>query len=100
MLPTLEPGDWAIAVVKPIRVGAVVVLEHPERPGFELVKRVTAIPGDVTSDGRKLAADEYWVQGDGGASSSDSRAFGPVRRASVRGTVVYVWWPAARRGRV
>lgn len=100
MVPTLEPGDWALAVVRPIRTGEVVVVQHPERPGFELVKRVTATPGDVVSDGRVLAADEYWVEGDAGASSSDSRAFGPVRRADVKGSVVYVWWPARRRGRV
>ena len=100
MLPTLEHGDWAIAIVKPIRVGDVVVVSHPERPGFDLVKRVTATPGDVVSNGRVLASDEYWVEGDAGPSSSDSRAFGPVRRADVKGTVVFVWWPSGRRGRV
>jgi signal peptidase I len=100
MFPTLEAGDWAIAVVKPVRAGHVVVFEHPERPGFELVKRVTAVPGDRVAGDRVLGSDEYWVQGDDGASSSDSRAFGPVRRAHLKGTVVYVWWPAGRRGRV
>ncbi len=100
MLPTLEPGDWALAIVGAVRAGDIVVVEHPERPGFELVKRVTAVPGDPLSDGRVLAADEYWVEGDGGASSSDSRLFGPVRRRHVKGTVVYVWWPPGRRGRV
>src|SRR5262245_52176221 len=51
MLPTLEPGDWALAVDTPVRVGDVVVVEHPRRPGFELVKRVTAMPGDTAPDG-------------------------------------------------
>ena len=100
MLPALEPGDWALAVNTRVRAGDVVVVEHPERPGFELVKRVVAAPGDATADGRVLGADEYWVEGDAGGSSSDSRAFGPVGRADVRGTVVYVWWPPGRRGRV
>jgi signal peptidase I len=100
MLPTLEPGDWALAVVKPVRLGDVVVLEHPERPGFELVKRVTAMPGGVVGDGKRLGADEYWVQGEAGAGSSDSRTFGAVRQTDVRGTLVYVWWPRGRRGRV
>ena len=98
MLPTLEPGDWAVAIVKPLRVGDVVVVEHPERPGLELVKRVTAVPGDVVPGFGTMTTDAYWVEGDAGASSSDSRAFGPVRGADVRGTVVYVWWPARRRG--
>jgi type IV secretory pathway protease TraF len=100
MLPALEPGDWALAMTTPVRAGDVVVVEHPERPGFELVKRVVAVPGDAAPDGRMLGADEYWVEGDAGGSSSDSRAFGPVGRADVKGTVVYVWWPSRRRGRV
>ena len=100
MVPTLESGDWAIAVRTPVRVGAVAVVEHPGRPGFELVKRVVAGPGDAVPDRTVLGAAEYWVEGDAAGSSSDSRAFGPVRGAGVRGTVVYVWWPAARRGRV
>ena len=100
MVPALETGDWALAVVKPVRTGDVVVVEHPQRPGFELVKRVTAAPGDTMSDGRVLGPDEYWVEGDDGGRSDDSRAFGPVRRTDVKGTVVYVWWPSGRRGRV
>jgi signal peptidase I len=100
MIPTLEPGDWALAVMKPVRFGDIVVVEHPERPGFELVKRVIAMPGDVVADGRTLGPDELWIQGDAGESSSDSRSFGPVRRVDVRGTVVFVWWPSARLGRV
>lgn len=99
MLPTLEPGDWALAVTRPVRAGDVVVVEHPRRPGLELVKRVVAVPGDAIA-GRVLGADEYWVEGDAGGSSSDSRAFGPVTRGDVKGTVVYVWWPSGRRGRV
>lgn len=100
MFPTLEFGDWAIAVRVPVRVGAVVVVEHPRRPGFELVKRVVAGPADTVADGTVLGADEYWVEGDAGESSTDSRAFGPVRSADVKGTVILVWWPPARRGRV
>lgn len=99
MLPTLQPGDWALAVRRPVRVGDIAVVEHPGRPGFELVKRVVAVPGDPVAHGRVLGADEYWVEGDARASSSDSRRFGPVRSADVKGTVVYVWWPPGRRGR-
>ena len=65
MSPTLEPGDWALAVA-PGRLGRgdVVVIEHPARPGLEVVKRVIAVPGDLISDGRLLRADEFWVEGD------------------------------------
>ncbi|MEX2421084.1 MAG: S26 family signal peptidase, partial [Actinomycetota bacterium] len=49
MRPTLEPGDWALGVAagrRGLRRGDVVVLEHPERPGFEVVKRIRGIAGD------------------------------------------------------
>jgi nickel-type superoxide dismutase maturation protease len=93
MLPTLEPGDWALAVrVRRLRRGDVVVIEHPERPGFELVKRVVHVPGDVTPDGSELV-DEVWIEGDAPEASSDSGRFGPVPSALVRGRVRFVWWP-------
>ncbi len=40
MAPTLAPGDWAL-VARPSRYerGDVVVVEHPGRPGYEMVKR-------------------------------------------------------------
>ena len=91
MRPTLEPGDWAIAVrSRAPRLGDVVVLEHPERPGFELVKRVVAAPG-----GRAIGG-AIWVEGDDPDASSDSRAFGAVAVASVRGRVVAVYHPLRR----
>ena len=98
MTPILEPGDWALAVT-PMRVrrGVVVVLEHPRRPGFEIVKRVVAVPGDAAPDGEVLGPDEYWVQGDALDESTDSRAFGPVGRSSLRGAVRLVYSPRGRR---
>ena len=41
MRPTLEPGDWCVATAaaRP-RSGHVVVLERPDRPGLEVVKRL------------------------------------------------------------
>jgi signal peptidase I len=98
MAPTLEPGDWALAVAaRGVRRADVVVLEHPQRPGFELVKRVAGVGGDPTPDGRVLGADEYWVEGDDPAASTDSRTFGPISRAHVKATVRLVYWPPSRR---
>jgi hypothetical protein len=78
-----------------VRRGAVVVVEDPRRPGFELVKRVRAVPGDVAPDGSRLDG-RYWVEGDRAEASTDSRAFGPVEPGSMRGRVVAVWWPRPR----
>ena len=99
MRPTLEPGDWALAVrVRRVRRGDVVVVEHPERSGFELVKRVVHVPGDVTPDGLELV-DEIWIEGDEPEGSSDSRRFGPVPVERVRARVRWVWWPPSALGR-
>ncbi len=98
MSPTLEPGDWALAT-KPwrIRRGIVVVVEHPERPGVEIVKRVVGLAGDLGRDGRILEEDELWIEGDRLDASTDSRSFGPVHRSSVTAVLRLVYWPPSRR---
>ena len=75
MEPTLVDGQGLIAVRSAsARVGQLRCLEHPDRPDFWLVKRVSAIHGDgtmsVSSDNREVA-------------TVDSRTFGPI---SVAGT--------------
>ena len=93
MRPALEPGDWAIAIVPArVRRGDIVVVEHPERPGLEIVKRVVNVSGDVAPDGFSLV-DQVWIEGDEPESSTDSRQFGPVATDRVRGRVRLVWWP-------
>jgi len=97
MMPTLLPGDWALAVSRRrFREGEVVVVEHPGRPGYEMVKRVVSLPRERIGD-RLLGADEYWVEGDHEDSSTDSRQFGPVRREHLKAKVLLVYWPKERR---
>jgi len=97
MAPTLLPGDWAL-VVTPERFHRddVVVVEHPQRPGYEIVKRLVGVPGSEIG-GPELGEDEYWVEGDFAHRSTDSRDFGPVRRDQLKAKVVLVYWPPARR---
>ena len=98
MAPVLLPEDWALVVTpRAYRRGDVVVVEHPGRPGYEMVKRLTALPGDVVG-GRVLGDDEYWIEGDFAQASTDSRSFGPVTREELRARVVVIYWPAERRG--
>lgn len=98
MSPALEPGDWALAVAAGrLRLGDVVVIEHPTRPGFEVVKRIVAVAGELTADGRLLRSDEFWVEGDNPGASTDSRHFGPVTRDRIRAEVRLVYWPPPRR---
>lgn len=70
MEPTLTDGDGLFAVAsRRARPGQVRCLEHPDRPGFWLVKRVEQVHPDgtmtVLSDNRD-------------ATLADSRTFGPV----------------------
>ena len=100
MVPTLLPGDWALAVSgRRSHKGDVMVVEHPGRPGYEMVKRLTALPGETVGE-RTLDDDEYWVEGDREEASSDSRHFGPVRREHLKARVVLVYWPKERRRRI
>ncbi|MGZ4113789.1 MAG: S26 family signal peptidase [Actinomycetota bacterium] len=101
MAPTLLPGDWALAV-RPgrLRRGDVVVVEHPRRPGLEMVKRIVAGPGAPAPDGRTLGPGEWWVEGDAPEGSIDSRLFGPVTSGQVKGVVRFVYWPPERRRRI
>ncbi len=70
MEPTLVDGQGLIAVAtRSARVGQLRCLQHPDQPGFWLVKRVAEVHPDgtmsVLSDNRA-------------ATVADSRSFGPV----------------------
>jgi signal peptidase I len=96
MRPTLEPGEWALAVpAATYRVGDIVILRHPERERFELVKRIVAGPGDRAPDGSVSGG--YWVQGDAADASTDSRSFGAVGANAIAARVRLVYAPWERR---
>ena len=75
------------------RTGDIALVQHPERPGLRLVKRIAAVPGQ-SAGGRLLARGEYWVEGDNAAESTDSRDFGPVRRRHLLARGWLVYWPS------
>ena len=70
MEPTLVDGQGLIGVPWPrVRSGQIRCVEHPDRPGFWLVKRVCEVHDDATMS----------VLSDNRASTrADSRTFGPV----------------------
>lgn len=85
MRPTLDEGDWILACRGGrVRVGDVVVLERPDRPGLLIVKRVA-----------RIGPDGYWVLGDHPEASTDSRHFGAAPRVVGR-----VLWRVRPWGRV
>jgi nickel-type superoxide dismutase maturation protease len=92
MLPGLAPGDWLVvrrgARVRP---GALVVAEHPGRPGLLIVKRaVHREPGG------------WWLESDNqrAPGRQDSWDFGAVPDALLAGRVVARYWPPSRAGTV
>jgi hypothetical protein len=57
-VPTLLPGDWALAVARRrYRRGDVVVVEHPGRPRYEMVKRIGGTGSADRSTPRAQARD-------------------------------------------
>ncbi len=128
MAPTLLAGDYvvAVAVRRPVVRGDIVILDDLDRPGFELVKRVIGLPGEVVTvangqvhiDGAvlpepwadgptlpggewQLGSDEIFVLGDHrAASSGDGREIGPVPERAAAWSVEFRYWPAGRFGTV
>ena len=88
MLPALRPGDWVLAVRRPsrVRTGDIVVVDHPDRPGFRLVKRV------ARREGSRLV-----LEGDNPTASVDSRSFGSLPASAVLARLVAVYHPPPRR---
>ncbi len=47
-----------------------------------------------------LGPDEYFVDGDNRPYSSDSRAWGPIKKEDIVGRVFYRYWPAKSIGKI
>lgn len=96
MEPTLSEGDWVLGIRRPARIerGDVIVFAAPT--GIELVKRVTAIPGDTVpgAEQRLIGPGELWVTGDNQAAGSiDSGRFGAIRSETVRARLLLRYRP-------
>lgn len=95
MWPTLWPGDWVLVDEHAYgaglpRRGHVVVAADPREPGRHLVKRVSAV--DLHGQIR--------IEGDNRDESTDSRHFGAIPVAMVKGRVRWRYWPLNRVGTV
>ena len=92
MLPTLHPGDRALALGPPgiarfISAGDLVLAEVPGQwPGHRdlIIKRVERVLS--TPDGRF-----FRLVGDNPAQSRDSRRFGVLPAGALRGLVIWSW---------
>lgn len=107
MLPTISWDKEAVLISnffhrrgRNISVGDVISFEHPVRPGYKSIKRVIGMPGDFVcrdTPGKgkgwlvQVPEGSCWVTGDNLGASRDSRMFGPIPLALVRGKVVAAW---------
>lgn len=107
MLPTLnEMGDVVLvdklsprfSSLRPIRRGDIVIADSSYRRDFTVCKRVIALEGDtVHMPGHRASVQvpqgHVWLEGDNPHNSVDSRSYGPVPAALIRGRVSARIWP-------
>lgn len=90
MEPWVGEGDFVLGdrmsylFFKP-RVGHVVVARHPQKSNMLLLKRIVAAQEGM-----------YWIQGDNGSKSKDSRHFGWVGKEYIVGKAHIVGKPRTR----
>jgi len=116
MLPTFnQSGDVFLmehlsTKFKAVKRGDVVIAKSPSNPRLTVCKRVLGLSGDkvtvmpVTSRERMrtvvVPKGHVWLQGDNLYNSTDSRHYGPVPYALMKGKVFYKVWPLREAGLV
>jgi mitochondrial inner membrane protease subunit 1 len=107
MLPTMaEEGEIAVESILAYRLwpnslarGDLITLTSPLDPSRVICKRVAGLPGDIVCvdpTGLKAPSTEHvvvpkghvWLIGDNAAVARDSRDYGPVSMALIRGKLV------------
>ncbi|TFY61941.1 hypothetical protein EVJ58_g4203 [Rhodofomes roseus] len=104
-------GEWVLEnkMIKPQNVqrGDLVTYLSPLDPSRIVCKRVVGLPGDiicVDPTGELAPSTEHviiprnhvWLSGDNAAMSRDSRVYGPVSMALIKGKLVARVWPLSR----
>lgn len=111
MLPNLNVrGDWLYVSKlyrrgRGIEVGDLVTIKHPMFPGIGASKRILGMPGDFVlrdtpGTGQimiQIPEGHCWLAGDNLPDSRDSRDYGPLPLALIKGKVIAKILPFAER---
>jgi inner membrane protease subunit 1 len=116
MLPTFSTAGDIVLVEKvtPLlqRVARddVVIAVSPTNPRQTVCKRVRGLAGDEITVRRRSQYDQdrkvvvpegrVWLEGDNPSNSTDSRSYGPVPYAMLKGRVLFKVWPPLEAGLV
>ncbi len=113
MLPTFNVrGDVLLTeYISPrlnlIKSGDVVVAVKPTDPRVSVLKRVRGMGGEtIWVHPRKeprpikyvVPEGHVWLEGDNASQSTDSREYGPVPMALIRGRIILRFWPLSQAG--
>ena len=108
MLPTInKAGDLVLSehvtfLFRDPKIGDVVLCKSPKDPKQIVCKRVVGMPFDMvrTTKGKNgppveviVPRGHIWIEGDNPKNSTDSRYYGPVPQALIRGRVMMKIWP-------
>ena len=124
MDPTMHNGEFVIVLkavywFHPPQTGDIIVLQYPNDPKQNFIKRVIGTPGDVvavrdghvfvnghaldepyiaqqpayTTTSLTVPAGKYWVLGDNRNNSNDSHVWGFLPANEVIGKAWVVYWP-------
>ncbi|KAJ7742480.1 peptidase S24/S26A/S26B/S26C [Mycena maculata] len=111
MQPTLNPNEsllwrdvaifdrFSIHTLQCYRRGDIVALKSPHNAKHELVKRISAVEGDIVrtlppypEPEVRVPKGHIWVEGDA-FHSQDSNSFGPVPLGLIDSRLVSIIWP-------
>ncbi|KAG8438254.1 hypothetical protein GDO86_008811 [Hymenochirus boettgeri] len=85
-----------------IHKGDIIVAKSPDKPSVNICKRVIGLEGDricTSSSSAFIKRHTYvpkghvWLEGDNLQNSTDSRIYGPVPYAMIRGRICLRIWP-------
>ncbi|MCL4544109.1 MAG: signal peptidase I [Chloroflexi bacterium] len=131
MDPTMHNGEFVV-VLKAVywfqhpQTGDIIVLQDPQDPSRDFIKRVIGVPGDTVAvhggkvylNGKplnepyilqpplytvpptKVPPGKYWVLGDNRNDSNDSHIWGFLPQNEIIGKAWLVYWPPSRWGLV